>query len=62
LSDIVLGKTTRPDVVGKDQDKFDGQDREAMMLLKLSMTDEMLPEVQTWEDFCHDLEAFERSA
>ena len=46
LADIVLGKDTRPAVAGKDHDKFDGQDREAVMLLKLSMTNEMLLEIQ----------------
>jgi hypothetical protein len=46
LSDVVLGTSPRPTVAGKDQDKFDGQDREAVMLIKLSVTDEMLPEVQ----------------
>ena len=45
--DIVLGKDTWPTITGKDQEKFDGQDKEAVMLLKLSVTDEMLPEVQT---------------
>ena len=46
LSDVVLGTSPRPTVAGKDQDKFDGQDREVVMLIKLSVTDEMLPEVQ----------------
>ena len=46
LSDVVLGTSPLPIVAGKDQDKFDGQDIEAMMLIKLSVTDEMLPEVQ----------------
>jgi hypothetical protein len=46
LSDVVLGTSPRPTVVGKDQDKFHGQDREAVMLIKFFMTDEMLPEVQ----------------
>jgi hypothetical protein len=46
LSDVVLGTSPRPTVADKDQDKFDGQDREAVMLIKLSVTDEMLPEVQ----------------
>jgi hypothetical protein len=46
LSDVVLGTSPRPTVAGKDQEKFDGQDREAMMLIKLSMTDEILPGVQ----------------
>lgn len=43
---IVQGTTTRPIVAGKDKDKFDGQDREVVMLIKLSVIDEMLPEVQ----------------
>ena len=47
LADIVLGKDTRPTIAGKDQDKFDGQDRETMILLNLSMIDEMLLEIQT---------------
>ena len=47
LESIVLGKETRPTSAGRDQDKFDGQDREVVMLLKLSMTDEMFLEVQT---------------
>jgi hypothetical protein len=33
--------------VGKDQDKFDEKDKEVVMLIKLSMTNEMLTEVQT---------------
>ena len=45
LSDVVLGTSPRPTVVGKDQDKFDGQDREVVMLIKLFVTDEMLPKV-----------------
>jgi hypothetical protein len=44
---IVLGKLTWPIVAGKDQDKFDEKDREALMLIKLSVIDEMLTEVQT---------------
>lgn len=44
LANIVFGKDIRPTVVGKDQDKFDGQDKETVMLLKLSVTDEMLPD------------------
>jgi hypothetical protein len=46
LSDVVMGTRPRPMVASKDQDKFDGQDREVVMLIKLSVTDEMLPEVQ----------------
>jgi hypothetical protein len=46
LSDVVLGTIPRPMVAGKDQDKFDGQDKEVVMLIKLFVTDEMLPEVQ----------------
>jgi hypothetical protein len=45
LSDVVLGTSPCPTVAGKDQDKFDGQDRAVVMLIKLSLTDEMLPEV-----------------
>jgi hypothetical protein len=46
LYDVVLGISPRPTIVGKYQDKFDGQDREVVMLIKLSVTDEMLLEVQ----------------
>jgi hypothetical protein len=46
LSIVFLGTSPRPTIAGKDQDKFDGQDREAVMLIKFSMTDEMLVEVQ----------------
>jgi hypothetical protein len=46
LLDVVMGTSPHPMVAGKDQDKFDGQDKEAMMLIKFSVTDEMLPEVQ----------------
>jgi hypothetical protein len=46
LSYVILGTSPCPTVAGKDQDKFDGQDREAVMLIKLYVTDEMLPEVQ----------------
>ena len=45
LSNMVFGKKTRPMVVGKDWDKFDDRDREAIMLLNLSMTDAMLLEI-----------------
>jgi hypothetical protein len=45
LSNVVPGTSLRHTVAGKDQDKFDGQDREVVMLIKLSMIDEMLPEV-----------------
>ena len=51
LVNIILGKDTRPTIASKDQDKFDGQNIEAVMLLKLSMTDEMLPEIQTGKNF-----------
>jgi len=47
LSSIVLGKETRPTAVGRDQDKLEGQDREAVMLLKLCVTTKMLPGVQS---------------
>jgi hypothetical protein len=46
LANNVLGKLTRLRVLGKDQDKFDKKDREAVMLIKLSVTDEMLTKVQ----------------
>jgi hypothetical protein len=46
LSDVVLDTSPRSTVAGKYQDKFDGQDREAMMLIKLFVKDEMLPKVQ----------------
>jgi hypothetical protein len=38
---------TYPVIASKDQDKFDEQDREFVMLIKLSVIDEMLTEVQT---------------
>jgi hypothetical protein len=46
LVSIVLGNDTRPQVMGRDQDKFDERDREAIMLLKLFVINEMLLEVQ----------------
>lgn len=45
LDALVLGTEVRPTVAGKDQDKYDGGNREVVMLLKLSVTDEMLSEV-----------------
>ena len=33
--------------MGEDQDKFDERDKEAVMMLKLFVTDEMLSEVRT---------------
>jgi hypothetical protein len=44
-TNIVLGKLTRPTVVGKNQDNFDEKDREAVMRIKLFVTYEMLIEV-----------------
>jgi hypothetical protein len=41
----VLGKVTRPTVAGRDQDKYDEKGREAVMLIKLSVINEMLLEV-----------------
>jgi hypothetical protein len=38
LANIVLGKLIWSTVASKDQDKFDEKDREAMMLIKLSVT------------------------
>lgn len=46
LVDIVPGKDTRPTTMGY-QNKYDERDREAVMLIKLSITNEMLLEVQT---------------
>jgi hypothetical protein len=59
---IVLGNDTLPQVTGKDRDKFDERNKEAIMLLKLSVTDEMLPKVQIGKNFNRDLEAFEKVA
>lgn len=42
----MFGKDTQPTIAGKDYEMFDGQDKEVVMLLKLSMIDEMLHEVQ----------------
>lgn len=47
LDKIILDIDTWPTLLGKDQDKFDDRDWEAAMLIKLSVTDEMLLEVQT---------------
>lgn len=47
LDKIVLGKTDHPADEGKEQDKFDEQNREAIMLIKLSITDDQLPQVSS---------------
>jgi len=40
-----LGKELSPGTLGADQDKFDDRNREAVMLLKLSVTDDQLPQI-----------------
>jgi len=45
LDKIILGTTTRPPVAGKDQGRFDEQNCEAVMLIKLSIIDDQLPQV-----------------
>ena len=41
LANIVLGKLTWHDVAGEHLDKFDEKDREDVMLINLSVIDEM---------------------
>jgi hypothetical protein len=41
----VLDEKTRPTTTGNDQTKFHDQNREVVMLIRLLVTDEMLPEV-----------------
>eukprot|EP00253_Pinus_taeda_P007025 PITA_07025 len=45
LDQLVLKKELRPGTAGTDQDKFDGRNREAVMLLKLSVADDQLPQI-----------------
>eukprot|EP00253_Pinus_taeda_P009126 PITA_09126 len=45
LDQLVLNKELCPGTVGTDQDKFDDRNREAVMLLKLSVTDDQLPQI-----------------
>jgi len=45
LDQLVLGTELRPGTPGADQDKFDDRNREAVMLLKLSVTDDQLPQI-----------------
>ena len=45
LDQLVLAKELRPGIAGTDQDKFDDRNREAVMLLKLSVTDDQLPQI-----------------
>jgi hypothetical protein len=45
MENIFLGKLTRPGITGKDRDKFNEKDREAVMLIKLFVTNEMLTDV-----------------
>jgi hypothetical protein len=49
LVDIVIGKYTQPPIACRDRDKYDEQQKEAVTLIKLFVTDEMLPKVQTWK-------------
>jgi len=45
LDQLVLKKELRPGTAGTDQDKFDDRNREAVMLLKLSVADDQLPQI-----------------
>eukprot|EP00253_Pinus_taeda_P005669 PITA_05669 len=45
LDQLVLNKELRPGTTGTDQDKFDDRNREAVMLLKLSVVDDQLPQI-----------------
>ena len=45
LDQLILGKELRPGTAGTDQDKFDDRNREAVMLLKLSVADDQLPQI-----------------
>lgn len=45
LDAVVLGTSQHPTTAGKDQDKWDERNREAVMLIKLFGTDEQLPQI-----------------
>ena len=45
LDKLVLGTKTRPTSDQAKQDKFDDRNREAFMLLKLSIIDDQLPQI-----------------
>ena len=45
LDQCILGKETRPGTAGADQDKFDDRNWEAVMLLKLFVADDQLPQI-----------------
>eukprot|EP00253_Pinus_taeda_P011625 PITA_11625 len=45
LDQLVLGKELHPGIAGTDQDKFDDRNREAIMLLKLFVTDDQLLQI-----------------
>lgn len=45
IDQLVLGKATRPTTAGPEQTKFDEQNREAVMLIKLSVIDDQLPQI-----------------
>lgn len=43
IDQLVLGRVSGPSATGFDQTKFNEQNREAVMLIKLSVTDNQLP-------------------
>lgn len=43
IDQLVLGKATHPSLASPIQTKFDEQNRETVMLIKLSMIDDQLP-------------------
>lgn len=45
LDALVLGTKSRPTSVQANQDKFDDRNREVVMLLKLFVTDDQLPQI-----------------
>ena len=45
LDELVLGTKTRPTSDQAEQDKFDDRNREAVMLLKLSVIDDQLSQI-----------------
>lgn len=47
LDQVVLGNSTRPTIAGKDQDKRAERNQEVVMLIKLSVIDDQLPQVSS---------------
>ena len=45
LDQLVLGKELSPGIAGANQDKFNGRNWEVVMLLKLSVIDDQLPQI-----------------